>query len=194
MGNPVELSPVRHPRAQIELEIDGDAFRVTRRDERSEAFETVVVLGHGASHRFLHLNRVGDDVVGSAFFDSPVVGLSPIALGGAPPPSENRTFDPLAAPVGENENTGGAPELGLVGLPVRDCLLVKPDRQIASAAQPLVVFRPVANVVLLLLRVLVLAALGILHARTYLGHHHRRISRSARAVQQRRNTSEIEVA
>ena len=32
---------------------------------------------------------------------------------------------------------------------------------------------------------LVLAALGILHARTYLGHHHRRISLSARAVQQR---------
>ena len=27
--------------------------------------------------------------------------------------------------------------------------------------------------------------LGILHARTYLGHHHRRISLSARAVQQR---------
>ena len=54
-------------------------------------------------------------------------------------------------------------------------LLVKPDRQIASAAQPFVVFRPVANVVLLLLRVLVLAALGILHGRTYLGHHHRRI-------------------
>ena len=73
---------------------------------------------------------------------------------------------------------------GLVGLPVRDCLLVKPDRQIAPAAQPFVVFRPIANVVLLLLRVLVLAALGILHARTYLGHHHRRISRSARAVQQ----------
>ena len=63
----------------------------------------------------------------------------------------------------------------LVGHPVRDCLLVKPDRQIASAAQPFVVFRPVANVVLLLLRVLVLAALGILHGRTYLGHHHRRI-------------------
>ena len=74
---------------------------------------------------------------------------------------------------------------GLVGLPVRDCLLVKPDCQIAPAAQPFVVFRPVANVVLLLLRVLVLAALGILHARTYLGHHHRRISLSARAVQQR---------
>ena len=67
----------------------------------------------------------------------------------------------------------------------RDCLLVKPDCQIAPAAQPFVVFRPVANVVLLLLRVLVLAALGILHARTYLGHHHRRISLSARAVQQR---------
>ena len=50
-------------------------------------------------------------------------------------------------------------------LPVRDCLLVKPDCQIAPAAQPFVVFRPVANVVLLLLRVLVLAALGILHAR-----------------------------
>ena len=67
------------------------------------------------------------------------------------------------------------------------CLLVKPDRQIASAAQPLVIFwneakasslnqkgtdatfRPIANVVLLLLRVLVLAALGILHGRTYLG-------------------------
>ena len=31
--------------------------------------------------------------------------------------------------------------------------------------RPFVVFRPVANVVLLLLRVLVLAALGILHAR-----------------------------
>ena len=74
---------------------------------------------------------------------------------------------------------------GLVGHPVRDCLLVKPDRQIASAAQPFVVFRPVANVVLLLLRVLVLAALGILHGRTYLGHHKRRILLSARAVQQR---------
>ena len=70
-------------------------------------------------------------------------------------------------------------------IPLRDCLLVKPDCQIAPAAQPFVVFRPVANVVLLLLRVLVLAALGILHARTYLGHHHRRISLSARAVQQR---------
>ena len=80
---------------------------------------------------------------------------------------------------------------GLVGLPVRDCLLVKPDCQIAPAAQPFVVFRPVANVVLLLLRVLVLAALGILHARTYLGHHHRRISLSARAVQQRRKKLRI---
>ena len=35
----------------------------------------------------------------------------------------------------------------------------------------MVVFRPVANVVLLLLRVLVLAALGILHGRTYLSQH-----------------------
>ena len=33
--------------------------------------------------------------------------------------------------------------------------------------------------------------LGILHARTYLGHHHRRISLSARAVQQRRLGIEI---
>ena len=41
---------------------------------------------------------------------------------------------------------------------------IKPDR--APAAQPFVVFRPVANVVLLLLRVLVLAALGIFHGRT----------------------------
>ena len=39
--------------------------------------------------------------------------------------------------------------------------------------------------VLLLLRVLVLAALGILHGRTYLGHHKRRVSLSARAAQQR---------
>ena len=45
--------------------------------------------------------------------------------------------------------------------------------------------RPASELLLLLLRVLVLAALGILHARTYLGHHHRRISLSARAVQQR---------
>ena len=81
---------------------------------------------------------------------------------------------------------------GLVGLPVRDCLLVKPDCQIASAAQPLVVFRPVANVVLLLLRVLVLAALGILHGRTYLSQHKRRILLSARAVQQRRSPSGLD--
>ena len=40
-------------------------------------------------------------------------------------------------------------------------------------------------------RVLVLAALGILYARTYLGHHHRRISLSARAVQQRHSRLRI---
>ena len=99
--------------AIVLFEVEGDSFGIPLFHKIPEPFEPAVIFRLCPSRGLQDKHRILDDVVGTAFFDSPGIPMHSPCLAGmgiSPAPAEDRPLDALFPSVGENEHPGRAPQ------------------------------------------------------------------------------------